>query len=227
MTEMMMMEMMMMEMMMTETMMTEMMMIIPGTGAISIALLTHWKKLSVTCLAIELCDHAVALTRENSRLHGLQDLLEVQHQDFRQWLQSSLPLSSEQKFDLIVSNPPYIPSDDMLLLEPEVCEYEDRAALHGGEDGMDLILCILRAGGRRGGEDGEGRAGEEARGVEHRACAVLMIFVQLTSSAPAILKQGSSIWLEGDEDDEEKRAEGGRRADLSRLDGQYSGREAS
>ncbi|EKX34539.1 hypothetical protein GUITHDRAFT_147149 [Guillardia theta CCMP2712] len=117
----------------------------PGTGAISIALLKQWKKFSTSCLAIELCDHAVTLTRENSRLHGLQESLEVILCDFRLWVQNSLPIPAQEKFDLLVSNPPYIPSDDMLILEPEVSDYEDRAALHGGEDGMDLILCILRA----------------------------------------------------------------------------------
>lgn len=44
----------------------------------------------------------------------------------------------EPKFDVIVSNPPYIKTDDLLELQQEVIEYEPVAALDGGDDGLDL-----------------------------------------------------------------------------------------
>lgn len=47
------------------------------------------------------------------------------------------------RFDLIVSNPPYIPSRDMLALAPEVAWYEDPGALCGGADGLDLVREVL------------------------------------------------------------------------------------
>jgi len=58
-------------------------------------------------------------------------------------------------FDLVVSNPPYIPSADIETLEPEVKDYEPRLALDGGADGLDAyrllapeILRVLKPAGR-------------------------------------------------------------------------------
>ena len=51
---------------------------------------------------------------------------------------------SDMRFDLIVSNPPYIPSRDMLELAPEVAWYEDPDALCGGTDGLDLVREMLK-----------------------------------------------------------------------------------
>jgi len=50
----------------------------------------------------------------------------------------------DSAFDLIVSNPPYIPSAEVDELDPVVKDHEDRGALDGGEDGLDLIRVILQ-----------------------------------------------------------------------------------
>jgi release factor glutamine methyltransferase len=50
----------------------------------------------------------------------------------------------EGAFDLIVSNPPYIPTDDLLHLDPEVREHDPRAALDGGKDGLGAYRAIFR-----------------------------------------------------------------------------------
>jgi len=50
-----------------------------------------------------------------------------------------------QTFDLIVSNPPYIPTADLDALQPEVREHEPRAALDGGADGLDFYRIIIPA----------------------------------------------------------------------------------
>ena len=47
------------------------------------------------------------------------------------------------QYDLIVSNPPYIPTEEMIGLEPEVIQYEDRGALDGGADGLDMIRDLI------------------------------------------------------------------------------------
>ena len=47
------------------------------------------------------------------------------------------------RFDLIVSNPPYIPSDDLAGLEPEVVQHEPHLALDGGDDGLDAYRALL------------------------------------------------------------------------------------
>ena len=51
-------------------------------------------------------------------------------------------------FDVIVSNPPYIPAADMPGLAPEVRRYEDHAALCGGVDGADVIRDLVRVAPR-------------------------------------------------------------------------------
>merc|ERR1711974_98699 len=57
----------------------------------------------------------------------------------REWARSV----SASGFDLIVSNPPYIPSRELQRLEPEVRCFEDTAALDGGSDGLDVVREVL------------------------------------------------------------------------------------
>jgi len=121
----------------------------PGTGAISLALLTQWP--GARGEAVELCQHAVALTEENAEMLGLSDRLLVHHRGITPWTQARAGCNSEGEsaggglFDLLVSNPPYIPAADMLQLDPEVRDFEDHVALDGGEDGLDIVWEILRA----------------------------------------------------------------------------------
>ncbi|WP_321495927.1 peptide chain release factor N(5)-glutamine methyltransferase [uncultured Desulfobacter sp.] len=62
------------------------------------------------------------------------------------WLEAIQP---HPLFDLILSNPPYIPSADIELLEPEVRDHEPRLALDGGVDGLDAVRMILAQAGDR------------------------------------------------------------------------------
>lgn len=73
----------------------------------------------------------------------------------------------EPKFDVIVSNPPYIKTDDLLELQQEVIEYEPVAALDGGDDGLDFYRIIIKKavpkkGGMTAFEVGIGQAGDVA-----------------------------------------------------------------
>lgn len=62
------------------------------------------------------------------------------------WLEA---VASQPLFDLILSNPPYIPSADIEFLEPEVRDHEPRQALDGGPDGLDAVRVILAQAGDR------------------------------------------------------------------------------
>jgi release factor glutamine methyltransferase len=48
------------------------------------------------------------------------------------------------RFELVVSNPPYVPSAEIATLEPNVRDFEPRAALDGGADGLDLVRAVVR-----------------------------------------------------------------------------------
>lgn len=61
---------------------------------------------------------------------------------------SELP-EVEGKLDLIVSNPPYVPTRNLKTLAPEISLYEDLRALDGGVDGLDIIKSILKFSSRR------------------------------------------------------------------------------
>ena len=59
-------------------------------------------------------------------------------------IQSDLFADIEGAFDVIVSNPPYIESDEILTLMPEVRDYEPRLALDGSADGLLFYRCIIK-----------------------------------------------------------------------------------
>ncbi|WDP89272.1 MAG: peptide chain release factor N(5)-glutamine methyltransferase [Desulfobacter sp.] len=62
------------------------------------------------------------------------------------WMDAVAP---DAGFDLILSNPPYIPAGDIETLAPEIKDHEPRLALDGGPDGLDAIRVILAQAGRR------------------------------------------------------------------------------
>ena len=83
-------------------------------------------------------------------------------------------LPGELSFDLIVSNPPYIPTAEIQNLQPEVRDHDPRVALDGGADGLDFFRAIavhapaaLRSGGRLMLEIGDGQAEPVAALLAH------------------------------------------------------------
>ncbi len=58
------------------------------------------------------------------------------------------PLRAEREFDLVTAVAPYVPTGELRLLPPDVQRFEPRAALDGGEDGLDLVRRIVAAAGR-------------------------------------------------------------------------------
>jgi len=105
-----------------------------GSGCIAVALATSLPGAEV--LGVESSAAALALAQHNSYRHGGRLTL------FEGSLFEPFP---GQKFDLIVSNPPYIPTADLETLQPEVRDYEPRQALDGGADGLDFYRVIIPA----------------------------------------------------------------------------------
>jgi release factor glutamine methyltransferase len=113
-----------------------------GTGAISLSILNELPCIKQV-IAIDQSKAACELTLENAKNLKLSDRLRV----FKHKLESSkLPekiTSIADKFDIIISNPPYVPSKDILKLDPEIYLYEDIRALDGGKEGLDVINNII------------------------------------------------------------------------------------
>ncbi|XP_069592176.1 MTRF1L release factor glutamine methyltransferase isoform X1 [Ranitomeya imitator] len=111
-----------------------------GSGAVSLALLRRIPQVRV--IAIDKSKAAVSLTRDNAVRLGLQHRLHLlQHDVLTDPIERLLDLGA---VSAVVSNPPYICTEDMSQLEPEILRYEDHSALHGGLDGMDVMKGILR-----------------------------------------------------------------------------------
>ncbi len=103
-----------------------------GTGCIALALAARFPCGKVT--AVDISAQALALAAENARLTKLQERV--------QFLQSDLFENVQGTFDLIISNPPYIPTGQLSALAPEV-QREPCLALDGGDDGLSLIRRIV------------------------------------------------------------------------------------
>jgi release factor glutamine methyltransferase len=105
-----------------------------GTGAILLALLHELP--NATGLGTDIDPLAIATAQMNAHALGLTARSEFILADF------STALSS--RFDLVVSNPPYIPTPDIATLEREVRDHDPRGALDGGADGLDAYRAISR-----------------------------------------------------------------------------------
>ena len=102
-----------------------------GTGCILLSLLNY----SNDCkgFGVDINEQAVALARKNAQNLGIEARFAV----------SDLFEAVNGKYDLITSNPPYIPTQVIETLDPEVKSYEPMAALDGGEDGLTFYRIIV------------------------------------------------------------------------------------
>lgn len=116
-----------------------------GSGCIGLSLLLYKSDIRLTLMDIS--EGALNMARKNAVQHALLDKCEFILGDIRK----NMP---NKKFDMIVSNPPYIPTRDIEFLSKEV-KNEPLLALDGGENGLDIIefligdgLCYLNTGGK-------------------------------------------------------------------------------
>ena len=110
-----------------------------GSGCIAISLAVKGGFESVT--ATDLSEEALKVAERNARMH------QVPIRFFQGDLFSALPQSEVKTFDIITSNPPYIPTAVIATLEPEVREYEPMMALDGTEDGLKFYRQIAKEAG--------------------------------------------------------------------------------
>ena len=106
-----------------------------GTGCIALALANE-----IPCAEIwgvDVSASALELARQNARLCGLDKRVAFMHSDL--W---SAFDGDSTTWDVIVSNPPYIPTDEIAMLEPEVRDHDPMLALDGGVDGLDFYRRI-------------------------------------------------------------------------------------
>lgn len=112
-----------------------------GTGCISLSL--AWERRGhVTCTATDIEPRAIDLATKNRDALGLtSDEVAFSLTN----LVSSIPHDEWGTFDVLVSNPPYIPTDVMRSLPHEVKDFEPDLALEGGADGLDIFRRLLNA----------------------------------------------------------------------------------
>lgn len=111
-----------------------------GSGAISLYIL--YKHTQMTGVAVDKHTYACDLTLENANALGLNGRLNIHQLDIFQKETLSV-LKPYLPFDVIVSNPPYIPTQKIKELDPEVNRFECNDALDGGEDGLNVVKHIL------------------------------------------------------------------------------------
>ena len=106
-----------------------------GSGAIAIALAHTFPLASVT--ALDLSPEALAIARGNAHAHALAGRI--------RFLESNLlsAIADEEPFDAIVSNPPYVPTEDAPTLHPQVRDHEPSLALYAGGGGMEIYQRII------------------------------------------------------------------------------------
>lgn len=114
-----------------------------GTGSGCIALALAAENPFARLVATDMSEAAVEVARRNAARLGLGGRVDIRRGDLL------ADLAPHERFDLIVSNPPYIPEAEYRALEPNVRDYEPRLALHGGEDGLDVYRRLIPAAAGR------------------------------------------------------------------------------
>jgi release factor glutamine methyltransferase len=105
-----------------------------GSGCISVTILHELK--STNAVALDISEKTLTIARLNAEKHQVNERLELRKSDVFENL-------NDGKFDLIVSNPPYISVEEMKTLQIEVRDYEPATALTDGADGLSIIEKII------------------------------------------------------------------------------------
>jgi ribosomal protein L3 glutamine methyltransferase len=104
-----------------------------GSGCLAILAARHFRDAAID--AVDISKDALAVAARNVRDHGLDDRITLHRGDL------FAPLSG-RRYDLIISNPPYVDAEGMARL-PRECRAEPKLAFEGGADGLDIVRRIL------------------------------------------------------------------------------------
>lgn len=138
-----------------------------GSGAVAVTLAKELQ--GVFIIATDISDRALHIARENAKNHGVERHITFLKGDLLRPVRRRIEF-----FDLVISNPPYIPGADFQRLEPEVRDIEPRIALDGGKEGLRFYRQILPQAGKhlaKGGwlmlEVGKGQYQEVSKLMEY------------------------------------------------------------
>ena len=173
-----------------------------GSGAIGLAIASRVKDAKVTLA--DLSQDALSVARDNVALNKMTARVRCVSADA---LKPAFPFLG--KFDMIVSNPPYITGEDMKTLPASVKDYEPHMALYGGEDGLDFYRSIaknyapaLKPGGYLAFEFGEEQGDDVCRILEENGYTILERTRDYNDRERAVLAQyGRKEENYGDEKD--------------------------
>jgi len=119
-----------------------------GSGNISLSILKNLPNTNV--VAIDISQIALEVAKQNAELNSLQDRIELKHFDI---MKDDLNILG--KFDLIVSNPPYVSENDFESLEPELKVHEPRIALTDNSNGISFYKRIIEVSDQILGRNGK------------------------------------------------------------------------
>ena len=114
-----------------------------GTGCLGLSLLEEYEDSLISF--VDVSKQSLEIVKKNSHQFLLKGTLKYIHLDWRthDWDAQLLNIEENKKFDIIVTNPPYIPSNDINFLETEVKDYDPILALDGGNDGLNAYRSII------------------------------------------------------------------------------------
>ena len=112
-----------------------------GSGCLAVAVAKYCKQARVT--AVDISAEALQVAARNAAKHGVAERIRFARGDL------FAPLADGEAFDFILSNPPYIPRDDIAGLAPGVRDFEPHMALDGGRDGLEMLGRLVTGAAAR------------------------------------------------------------------------------
>jgi release factor glutamine methyltransferase len=165
-----------------------------GCGAIALAIASNAP--GVRVVAIDISTDALAIAHRNAMRLGLESRARFIHADCWDTLDGGEPLG---RFDIVVTNPPYVCDSEIALLEPEIRDFEPRIALDGGPDGLNFYRRIvgglgdhLIAGGAVILEVGKGQAATVAAMLQAAGCVDVRVSNDLGGTPRAVFGNGAT-----------------------------------